>query len=88
MRIDQLPRSGNIQDRRGARMQRGGLGIGAVIVLSLIGWALGIDPRVLIGGAEMMESGGSSPNYSTTAPDGNTGSPPDEMKEFVSAVLG
>jgi hypothetical protein len=25
-----------------------------VVVLGLIGWALGIDPRVLIGGAEMM----------------------------------
>ena len=69
-------------------MRRGGLGIGTIIVLGLLGWALGIDPRVLIGGAEMMESGGSSPNFSTTAPDENTGSPPDEMKEFVSAVLG
>ena len=26
-----------------------------MIVLGLIGWALGIDPRLLIGGAEMME---------------------------------
>ena len=29
----------------------GGLGIGAIVILGLIGWALGIDPRVLIGGA-------------------------------------
>ena len=31
---------------------RGGIGIGTIIVLGLIGWALGIDPRILIGGAE------------------------------------
>ena len=30
----------------------GGLGIGTVVVLGLIGWALGIDPSILIGGAE------------------------------------
>jgi predicted metalloprotease len=88
MRIDQLPRSSNIQDRRGTRMQRGGIGIGTIIVLGLVGWALGIDPRLLISGAEMMENGGPSPNFSATSPAENTGSPPDEMKEFVSAVLG
>ena len=90
MRIDQLPRSSNIHDRRGTRMRRGGLGIGTIIILSLIGWALGIDPRVLIGGAEMMGNGGlsQSPTSSITLSEENTGSPPDQMKEFVSAVLG
>jgi len=29
----------------------GGLGIGTIVVLGLIGWALGIDPSILIGGA-------------------------------------
>ena len=33
-------------------MGGGGLGIGAIVVLGLVGWALGIDPRLLIGGAE------------------------------------
>jgi hypothetical protein len=90
MRIDQLPRSSNIQDRRGRGMRRGGLGIGTIIILGLIGWALGVDPRVLISGAEMMGNGGplQSPGSSVTSPAENTGSPPDEMKEFVSAVLG
>ena len=37
----------------------GGLGIGTVIVLGLIGWAIGIDPRILIGGAELISGGGS-----------------------------
>ena len=35
----------------------GGLGIGTVIVLGLIGWALGIDPSMLIGGAELINGG-------------------------------
>ena len=35
----------------------GGLGIGTVIVLGLIGWALGIDPSILIGGAELINGG-------------------------------
>ena len=58
MRLDELPKSDNIEDRRGGLSGfpggRGGIGIGTIVVLGLIGWALGIDPRVLIGGAEMM----------------------------------
>ena len=48
MRIDELPRSDKIEDRRGVRMRRGGIGIGTLIILGLIGWAIGIDPRLLI----------------------------------------
>jgi uncharacterized protein len=69
MRLDELPRSDNIEDRRGESGStggfsilggRGGLGIGTIVILGLIGWALGIDPRLLIGGAEMISGGGSS----------------------------
>lgn len=88
MRIDELPRSDRVEDRRAVRMRRGGIGIGTLIILGLIGWALGIDPRLLIGGAEILTGGGQSqpPSYSDTA--GRTGGPSDQMKEFVSAVLG
>jgi len=58
----------------------------AVAVLALIGWALGIDPRVLIGGAEMMSGGSQTQQQQTGA--GTTGAPSDEMGQFVSAVLG
>ena len=62
MRLDDMPESGNVEDRRGEGggfggggmgmpMGAGGLGIGGIVVLGLIGWALGIDPRLLIGGA-------------------------------------
>ena len=61
MRLDELPQSERIEDRRGRPSGlpggRGGLGIGTIVVLGLIGWALGIDPRLLIGGAEMLSGG-------------------------------
>jgi len=52
MRLDDLPESGNVEDRRGEGgfggggggfgipMGGGGLGIGAIVVLGLVGWAL------------------------------------------------
>jgi uncharacterized protein len=84
MRFDELPTSDRVEDRRGLRAGRaGGIGIGTIVVLGLIGWALGIDPRVLIGGAEMM-SGGSQTQQQQVP----TGTPSDEMGRFVSAVLG
>src|SRR2546423_6135422 len=62
MRLDDLPESGNVEDRRegggfggggfGIPIGGGGLSIGAIVALGLIGWALGIDPSLLIGGAE------------------------------------
>jgi predicted metalloprotease len=71
------------------RGRAGGLGIGTIIILSLIGWALGINPLYLIGGAEMLSSLGGSQQQSQLAPDnGKTEAPSDQMGEFVSAVLG
>ena len=66
MRYDDFRRSDEIDDRRdqgggmgggggggfGLPMGGGGLGIGTIIVLGLVGYAFGIDPRILIGGAE------------------------------------
>jgi predicted metalloprotease len=90
MRIDELPRSENIEDRRGTRIRRGGgIGLGTLVVVALLAWALGIDPRLLIGGAEILTGGQQSqpPSYSdTTRPGGKAST--DEMKEFVAAVLG
>ena len=87
MRWDDFRRSGNIEDRRGLGGGAvGGMGIGTVIVLGLIGWALGIDPRVLIGGAEILTGGRSG--YESPAQTGPTGVPSDESGRFVAAVLG
>jgi predicted metalloprotease len=90
MRLDELPRSENVEDRRGAGFRvpggGGGLGIGTILVLGLVGYWLGIDPRLLIGGAEMLSGGGSSPQQSSA--DTQVGTPSDQMGQFVSAVLG
>ncbi|MDO8980138.1 MAG: neutral zinc metallopeptidase [Afipia sp.] len=106
MRYDDFRRSDNIDDRRddsgygggggggfGFPMGGGGgLGIGTIVVLGLIGWAVGIDPRILIGGAEILTGGQQqAPSYQT---DRKTGSPPkagaptDEMGSMISGVLG
>ena len=105
MRLDELPRSDNVEDRRsedigpggGFRIPggRGGLGIGTIIVLGLIGYWLGIDPRLLIGGAEILSGGDSSQQQTYPGPgdgagsrDIQAGAPSDQMGQFVSAVLG
>ncbi len=69
-------------------MGGGGLGIGTVVVLSLIGWAFGIDPSILIGGAEMVSRGGSQYQQQTRPTHRRTGAPTDQTGQFVAAVLG
>jgi uncharacterized protein len=90
MRLDELPRSENVEDRRGAGFRvpggGGGLGIGTVVVLGLVGYWLGIDPRLLIGGAEVLSDGGGSQQQSSTGT--RVGTPADQTGQFVSAVLG
>src|SRR5262249_24896666 len=67
----------------------GGIGIGTIILLGLVGWALGINPLYLIGGAEILSGLGGSQQQSQCAP-GNAKpeAPSDQMCEFVSTVLG
>src|SRR6185503_16688963 len=85
MRLDELPTSDRIEDRRGLTTSRaGGLGVGTIVVLGLIGWALGIDPRLLLGGARMMSQNSQTQQQTQVG----TGTPTDETGRFVSAVLG
>ncbi len=68
MRWDDFRRSSNVEDERadsgggGFNMPggAGGLGIGTILIFGLIGWALGIDPSVLINGAQILSGGGGS----------------------------
>jgi len=92
MRWDDFRRSSNVEDERGDGGGGGfpggahGLGIGTIIILGLVGWALGIDPSVLINGAQILSGGG--------APTQQSGPPPADdaqtaaTKDFVAAVLG
>ena len=103
MRWEDWRSSDNVEDRRdeggggggggfGMPGGAGGLGVGTVVVLGLVGWALGIDPRVLIGGADVLTRNSPShqqpyqpPIQRRSAP--KTGQPKDEAGRLVSKVL-
>src|SRR6478735_10437912 len=101
MRYDDFRHSDNIEDRRddsgggmgggmGIPMGGGGLGIGTIIVLGLLGYAFGIDPRILIGGAEILTGGNQAPSIQTDRPSAQrkAGAPTDEMGSMIAGVLG
>src|ERR1700712_3764364 len=104
MRYDDFRRSDDIDDRRddsgggggggfGIPMGGGGgLGIGTIIVLGLVGYAFGIDPRILIGGAEILTGGQQqAPSYQTdrrSSDPAKAGAPKDEKGSMISGVLG
>ncbi len=94
------PVSNNVEDRRGGDEGGGGgmissfgggggLGIGAIIILTLIGWATGINPQLLIGGAQVLTGAGNSsysqPQQTTRS---SNGAPTDQMGRFIASVLG
>ena len=96
MRWDDFRRSDNVEDDRGGGgyssgggfgIPGGGIGIGTVIVLGLIGWATGIDPSILIGGAQIISGGSQYQQQYRPAPR-RTGVPSDRTGQFVAAVLG
>ncbi len=93
MQEDDLRESNNIEDRRGSPgfsggIRTGGLGIGAIVALSLIGWALGINPAVLINGAEQVTGGGPTVSQNAPARPGVQGTPTDQTGQFVARILG
>jgi uncharacterized protein len=91
MRWDDFRRSSNVEDERGSSGGvpggAGGLGIGTVIIIGLISWYFGIDPSVLLNGAQILTGGGSTTQQSDQAPvadDARSAA----TKDFVTAVLG
>jgi uncharacterized protein len=103
MRYDDFRRSDDIEDRRddsGGGLGGGGgfglpigggggLGIGTLIVLGLVGYAFGIDPRLLIGGAQIL-TGGQAPTIQTdrTSTSTKRGAPTDQMGSMIAGILG
>ena len=90
MRWDDFRRSENVEDTRGGGFGggipggAGGLGIGGLIILAIIAWALGIDPSVLIGSLSNLNTESPSRNEAPNT----AGTPGDRTRQFVSAVLG
>jgi predicted metalloprotease len=94
MRTDDFRESDNVEDDRQLSAARGGgvpggaggLGIGAIIIIGLVSWYFGIDPTVLLNGAQILSGGGST--QQTQAPQVNAGTPTDATGKFVAQVLG
>jgi predicted metalloprotease len=93
MRWDDFRRSENVEDDREESATRGGvpggaggLGIGTIIVIGLISWYFGIDPSVLLNGAQILTGNGTQ--QSAPAPNVSTSKPTDPTGDFVTAVLG
>lgn len=93
MRLDEIGESSNVEDRRGQGGGfgggfpggRGGLGFGTIAVLTLVGWALGINPAILIGGAEMIGAGRETISQRSAPPPNSPEQ--DQLRTFVSRVL-
>src|ERR1700731_5124106 len=95
MRTDDLRPSGNVEDDRQQSAARGGmpggaggLGIGTVIIIGLISWYFGIDPSVLLNGAQILTGGGAPTQQTDQAPPGSARTPTDATGRFVAPSLG
>ena len=95
MRTDDFRPSDNVEDDREASASRGGmpggaggLGIGTIIVIGLISWYFGIDPSVLLNGAQILTGGGATSEQTGQAPPVAAGTPHDATGQFVALVLG
>ena len=102
MRLDEIQESKNVEDRRGEGGGggggmgrgfpggRGGLGFGTIALLTVVGWALGINPAILIGGAEIISGGRGGSQITTqqqSAPPRSSSPQEEQLRLFVSRVL-
>ncbi|MBV1700968.1 MAG: zinc metallopeptidase [Hyphomicrobiales bacterium] len=101
MKLEDL-QSDNIEDRRGQSddgsagggfgipgVGAGGhLGLGAILIIGLISYFTGLDPRMLINGAQVLQGGGSqvAQTAPASAPAQSTAAN-DQMTHFISAIL-
>jgi predicted metalloprotease len=95
MRTDDFRPSDNVEDDRAGSGSRGGLpggtgglGIGTIIIIGLISWYFGIDPSVLLNGAQILTGGGTTTRPTGPTPPVTAGTPTDPTGKFVALVLG
>jgi len=99
MKWEDFQSSQNVEDRRGDDPYAGGsprggigaghIGLGTVIVLGLISYVTGINPALLLGGAEVLKNvtSGGPAQHSAQRPR-QEGAPSDQLGQFVSKILG
>ena len=102
MRWDDLRSSDNVEDRRGdgggggggfPGGGAGGLGIGAIVVILIVSYFTGINPAILIGGAQQISRGGGGGQEEQADPQTQTQTrqrqaPTDQSGRFASKILG
>ena len=86
MRLEDQRESDNIEDRRGMSIGGvgGGIGLGTVAI-AVIAYFLGIDPSTVLNVAQQVNS---VEQQRAPQPQGQVGTPSDDMGRFVSKVLG
>ncbi len=77
--------STNVEDRRGMSVGRGtGLGCGGLILVLVVSYFFGADPRMLL---EIVGGAGGGPPVETGSVQAPIGPPSDELGQFASVVL-
>src|SRR5271169_1090250 len=84
MKLDESPRSDNVEDERGSGFGRRGAGIGiGTIVIVVIGYFMGVNPATLLS----LLNGDSQP-VASQAPAPTAADANDPQVDFVRAILG
>jgi uncharacterized protein len=85
MKLDESPRSDNVEDARGSGLGRRGAGIGiGTIVIVVIGYFMGINPVTLLS----LLNGGDPQAVTAPAPANTVADANDPQVDFVRAILG
>jgi uncharacterized protein len=87
MRLDDVQLSDNVEDRRGmgGAVRGGGLGLGGMLVAGALAWFLGVDPRIIMGGADMISR--TSSGMTQSGGSARRGPVQDELGVFASKVF-
>ncbi len=92
MEYENTPISQNIEDRRGqgggGMMGGGGIGILGIIAVFAISYFTGINPAVLMGGAEMVSRSMNQGQSTQQATSGPAVDPNDPTRKFLAHVMG
>ncbi|WP_375463626.1 neutral zinc metallopeptidase [uncultured Methylobacterium sp.] len=98
MRWDDFRSSDNIEDRRGEGGGggigfpgggAGGLGIGTIVVILIVSWVTGINPAILLGGAQQFNRGGQQQEQANPQTESRRRTAPtDDSGRFASKILG
>ena len=99
MQWENTPESSNIEDRRGQSMSAGmggggasfgtgGMGIGVIVIVLIISYFTGINPAVLLNGAQVVTGNGGQQMATAPQPQGRPATGNDRTTSFLRHVLG